>query len=142
MAVKGHGAPPCSGAMCEADDLRREASDPRTSGERLREILAEATAQPLASRAHDRWHQASPERLRLRAAVLRNPTLPLEVVRAALRQERTPQMALDAWHNPVVPLLLLSEPTPEYHEAARRLLATLTPHRLPGSSLGSLMAQH
>ncbi len=130
--------------MSEGDERLREASDPTTPGERLVVILDDATGEAgRRDSLHEapRRHGMPPELQPLRVAVLRNPALPLTVLRAVLRQERTPQMALDAWHNPVVPLLLQSEPTPDYHEAARRLLATLTPHRMPGTSLESLVRE-
>lgn len=86
------------------DNLLREASDPTTPSERLRELWG------YASIGHE-----------LPDALARNPSLPLDVLRGELLEERSPA----AWHNPAVPVLLLSEPRPEYAKAARRALGNV-----------------
>ncbi|RYE86338.1 MAG: hypothetical protein EOO75_15850 [Myxococcales bacterium] len=74
---------------------------------------------------------------------LRNPAVPLDVLRERLldREILDGRLAerLAAWHNPSVPLLLLSEPRPEYREGARLLLAHLGTERDPDVSLEVLI---
>ncbi|RYE82151.1 MAG: hypothetical protein EOO75_21125 [Myxococcales bacterium] len=89
------------------DDLLREARDPTTPGERLRELVASAPS------------------ARLRSLAMGNPALPLEVLRDHLMQ-RPPSYDLDpylhAWGNPATPLVMLAYPAREYRDNARWLL--------------------
>jgi hypothetical protein len=89
------------------DDLLREASDPNTPGERLAAVYAEA------------W-KTGDETTQL--AALGNPSYPPDQLKTMLASTllRLPD-ALAVWFNPAVPLLLLSEPLPEYRRAARLL---------------------
>jgi hypothetical protein len=112
--------------MSEADDLRREASDPATSPERLRQLCQHEDAG---------WTTAT--------AALRNPSLPLDVLRSWLTDREPAFQRLGrqvaAWHNPAVLLLLMSEPHPDLREGARLLLARLGTERDPVVSLEQLI---
>lgn len=108
------------------DELLREASDPTTPPERLRFLCR-----------HESVRRATA------ATALRNPSVPLDVLREALVDSEVldGRLAerLAAWHNPSVPLLLMGEPRPEYREGARLLLALLGTERDPAVSLEVLV---
>ena len=93
------------------DDPLREASDPTTSPERLVTLLASA------------------ESLAVAEAVMRHARLPLPLLRRRLRVAplASNPFALHcaAWHNPVVPLLLWSDPLPDYESGALSVLQRL-----------------
>ena len=114
------------------EELLREASDPRTTGERLRGVWAEATirarrgpADCVAGQALDR--------------VMQNPSIPLDLLAAWLREYR-----LEAWYHPAVPLLLRGEPSPDYEEVAFLLLENLECRHEQelGSRSGRTLAEH
>ncbi|RYE84095.1 MAG: hypothetical protein EOO75_18540 [Myxococcales bacterium] len=84
------------------DERLREAGDPTTASERLGELLRRGRQGGEAA---------------LLAALVRNPSLPLDALGDALRSTREPWCPA-AWHNPSVPLLLLATPSPAYVEAA------------------------
>lgn len=94
-----------------------EAADPTTPAERLREL-----------HRHPAWN----------ALVLRNPSLPFDLLTAALHRadSTTP------WYNPAVPLLLLASPHPDHLGAGHRMLrqeeksiGMCSPHRDFGRKL-------
>lgn len=102
-----------------------EARDPQTDGERLRALcLREGPAEVMF-------------------AALQNPSFPLDELRTVLLDTSVPagpdQVA--AWHNPAVSVLLLSDPRPEYREAARGLLAWANAMDGRAESLESLVAR-
>ena len=86
------------------DDLLREASDPTTLSERLREL---SRGVPLGHEFPD--------------ALARNPSLPLDLLRRELLDGWTGA----AWYNPATPLLLQAEPLPAYERAAWQSLCQL-----------------
>ena len=100
------------------DDLLREASDPLTPGERLRELVAHEGPVSLAA--------------------LRNPNLPVDLLRDWLLGDATADLPRSlsydtaVWSNPAVPLLLLRDPLPAYQDSALWVLSGLT-------SYGSLL---
>jgi hypothetical protein len=102
-------------AMSEADDLLREASDPTTPGERLRDLAAmQVGGRP---GLHPRWAHVQ------RAAAV-NPAIPVDWLRGVLASTSHP-LAPVAWFNPIVPLLLQAHPSPDYWDAAFGLLQRL-----------------
>jgi hypothetical protein len=101
-------------------DLLREASDPTTPGERLRELW---------------WWDGAEEPEPYAPALARNPSLPLDILRRQLRHGNP-----DAWRNPVVPALLMAEPLPVYREAAEKLLKSISPWTVRGMPLPDLVA--
>ncbi|RYE89975.1 MAG: hypothetical protein EOO75_10910 [Myxococcales bacterium] len=113
--------------MSEVDELRREASDPATPGERL-----EAIRRWVVREAARRDPPEMPEVYAVQAALLRNPSYPVDLLRQALRG-RGGYGSIAAWHNPLVPLLLLQEPLEEYGEAALRTLRSLAPVAIHGA---------
>ena len=86
--------------------LLDEASAPTTSGERLRQIAGLHPSDPWP----EPWG-------RIQAAVLRNPGLPVDLLREALLRG-----SVDAWHNPGAALAMLASPDPSYPAAALRAL--------------------
>ncbi len=96
------------------DEWLREAGEPTTPGDRLRELMF------LVNRGHGLPQE---ERAALRAVLLRNPALPLDLLGECLVND------LDAWFNPSVPLVLMTGHLPHFQEAARLLLAVFAPER-------------
>ncbi len=95
-----------------------EAADPSTAPARLRQIAGLAPWRDRTLAVH-----AEATARRVHDAVMRNPSLPLDSLRATLLDRETPlRWTLGAWHNPAVPLLLLSEPDAGYLDAALRAL--------------------
>ena len=99
----------------------REASDPATSPGRLGEIWRWVVRENARREPQD-----MPEVYAVQTALLRNPSCPLELLRQVL-QGRSGYGSIQAWHNPMVPLLLMQEPLPEYTAAALRTLRVLSP---------------
>lgn len=100
-------------------DLQREASDPMTPGERLRELSSHRPGAP--------WEQPTPETtqaMAVREAALANPSLPLDRLHLALLNA-----VPAAWQNPAVPLLLLRQPGQELVVAAIEALLRPKRHR-------------
>ena len=109
------------------DEPLREAADPTTPGERLADLFRRS----LGGGSVD-------EDLALAQAVLRNPNVPMAVLREGVlgsgRWETAPRRQLEAWRNPSVPLLMLTMPDPRYGVAARRLLVWLENEHASGKS--------
>lgn len=99
-------------------DLLREAGDPTTLPERLRATLSDAIGR-YASQA-----RKDPALLGQIRTLVRNPALPLPVLGQVLLWPTKPY-SVDAWHNPSVPLLLLTEPRAEYARAAAALVVAV-----------------
>ncbi|RYE93526.1 MAG: hypothetical protein EOO75_04170 [Myxococcales bacterium] len=83
------------------------------------------------------WARASDDE-EVSRAVMTNPNLPLSLLRAFVTSGFE-----TAWRNPSVPLLLLTDPSPEYEVAARRLLAlaSLEEGKYVRGNLAQLVAQ-
>ncbi|RYE84279.1 MAG: hypothetical protein EOO75_18315, partial [Myxococcales bacterium] len=103
------------------DDRGLEASDPSLPAERLLELLASFQAEEVQA------EEGTPLRnsYRLQDTVLLNPNLPLQVLGRVLRELPVRRGSYAAWHNPMVPLLLLSEPLSGYEVGALQLLLSL-----------------
>ena len=100
------------------DDVEREDDDYRPQfGEWFRTSTARGAGGHAARMAYRRGHREFTNPLPLRVRV--NPSLPLDLLRELLLGQNQP-----AWRNPAVPLLLQSEPRPEYAESARATLAS------------------
>lgn len=108
------------------DDELREASDPSTPGERLEELFL-----------GEGWNASSDAEAAVVLAAVTNPSFPHPALASfLLLSDGDATEAYDhdlmvsaqraAWHNPIVPTLLLSQPHHDYLEAAERLLDHMT----------------
>jgi hypothetical protein len=118
--------PPDPRQLFDLDALRRELSDPGTPAARLSALATEAfdrlepspletAPPPLVANANE-----------LLDMLASNPALPLPTLDALLRAHCSWSFTTVAWHNPAVPLLLVSDPS--YAEHATTLLRDYRDH--------------
>lgn len=99
--------------------LRSRAGDPVAPPEQLHALMTELASWTLVHPDH------ADELSWLESVVLRNPSLPLDVLEQVLQLPPYHPWPPSAWHNPAVALLLVRSPLPALEAAAERMLAHL-----------------